>query len=285
MNEKICKNCGKEFLPTRHTSWQIFCCKKCTHQFRYFNPKGLEHTCSHCGVTFIPKRKNRITFCSTDCRIDSQKNERQKRLKIKEIEKALIEIKKLSELKVCKYCGKEFNSTNHSRKYCSDSCIKAINREKERDRSKLIHDKTAKYLKCKECGKEFKPEYPSKRRIFCSKECCRKYGNKISKKTEAGRARKAKERFDRRTSFEKVISEKIIPIKVYESHNWVCGICGRKINPKLIHPHLKSASLDHIIPISKGGSHTYDNLQPAHLICNSYKCDKIDNLQLKISVA
>lgn len=34
-------------------------------------------------------------------------------------------------------------------------------------------------------------------------------------------------------------------------------------------------SLDHIIPIAKGGSHTWKNVQVAHIICNTLKKDKI----------
>lgn len=35
------------------------------------------------------------------------------------------------------------------------------------------------------------------------------------------------------------------------------------------------ATIDHIIPLSKGGTHTYNNVQLAHYICNSKKSDKI----------
>lgn len=34
-------------------------------------------------------------------------------------------------------------------------------------------------------------------------------------------------------------------------------------------------SIDHIIPMSKGGGHTWDNVQIVHMICNSEKGDKV----------
>ena len=34
-------------------------------------------------------------------------------------------------------------------------------------------------------------------------------------------------------------------------------------------------TIDHIKPISKGGTHTWDNVQLAHFHCNSIKSDKI----------
>ncbi len=40
-----------------------------------------------------------------------------------------------------------------------------------------------------------------------------------------------------------------------------CGLCGGFV-PK------KQRSLDHIVPLSKGGSHTKANIQLAHLLCN-----------------
>jgi 5-methylcytosine-specific restriction endonuclease McrA len=35
-----------------------------------------------------------------------------------------------------------------------------------------------------------------------------------------------------------------------------------------------SVSLDHIVPVSKGGTHTRDNVQAAHLRCNQAKGDR-----------
>jgi hypothetical protein len=50
-----------------------------------------------------------------------------------------------------------------------------------------------------------------------------------------------------------------------------CGLCGGSIDWYLVWPHPKSASYDHIIPLSKGGGHDTANLQLAHLSCNCSK--------------
>lgn len=86
----------------------------------------------------------------------------------------------------------------------------------------------------------------------------------------------------RRASLKGEMSEKIDLLTIYENHNWICGICGKKINKNLKHPHLKSVSLDHIIPLSKGGHHISNNVQPAHLFCNISKFNRISNIQLKV---
>jgi 5-methylcytosine-specific restriction endonuclease McrA len=50
-----------------------------------------------------------------------------------------------------------------------------------------------------------------------------------------------------------------------------CGLCGEPIDPDLKHPDPMSKSVDHIIPLSKGGAHEQTNLQWAHLFCNVSK--------------
>ena len=76
--------------------------------------------------------------------------------------------------------------------------------------------------------------------------------------------------------------EPVNRVKVFERDNWRCGICRRKINPKLVHPHPRSATVDHIVPISKGGEHTYRNTQAAHWECNSIKSDGGSGEQLRL---
>ncbi len=51
----------------------------------------------------------------------------------------------------------------------------------------------------------------------------------------------------------------------------ICQICHKKVNNKLKYPNFMRTSLDHIIPLSQGGTHTYANIQLAHLRCNLSK--------------
>ena len=56
----------------------------------------------------------------------------------------------------------------------------------------------------------------------------------------------------------------------------VCGICGLPVDKTLKYPDPMSPSIDHIIPIDRGG-HPSDisNLQLAHWKCNRMKANKL----------
>ena len=74
---------------------------------------------------------------------------------------------------------------------------------------------------------------------------------------------------EHRTAFEK--NRKII----LATQN-VCGICGNEIDYTFKAPHPLSATVDHIIPVAKGGHPSeLSNLQAAHRICNLQKKDKL----------
>ena len=56
----------------------------------------------------------------------------------------------------------------------------------------------------------------------------------------------------------------------------VCGICGKPVDKSLRYPHPLSPTIDHIIPIIKGGHPSeMDNLQLAHFTCNRAKSDRL----------
>lgn len=51
----------------------------------------------------------------------------------------------------------------------------------------------------------------------------------------------------------------------------ICPLCGLEIDKSLMGPDPLSKSLDHILPLSKGGAHSQDNVQWTHLRCNLMK--------------
>lgn len=56
----------------------------------------------------------------------------------------------------------------------------------------------------------------------------------------------------------------------------ICALCGKPVDKSLKYPHPLSATIDHIIPIDRGGHPSdIDNLQLAHFSCNRAKSDKL----------
>ena len=62
--------------------------------------------------------------------------------------------------------------------------------------------------------------------------------------------------------------EQIDDNEIFNRDGWICQLCHKKVNKRLKYPHPLSATIDHIIPVSRNGNHTKDNVHLAHLICN-----------------
>lgn len=73
--------------------------------------------------------------------------------------------------------------------------------------------------------------------------------------------------------------EKVDRRTVFERDRWVCQLCGGPVPRSAKFPDPLSASLDHIIPISRDGAHSYRNTQLAHFGCNSAKNNRIPVLR------
>lgn len=58
---------------------------------------------------------------------------------------------------------------------------------------------------------------------------------------------------------------------VFERDDWTCNICGGPIPQDAVYPDPLSAQLDHVIPLSLGGDHSYDNAAASHMRCNLTK--------------
>jgi 5-methylcytosine-specific restriction endonuclease McrA len=70
-------------------------------------------------------------------------------------------------------------------------------------------------------------------------------------------------------------AERISTREVYARDAWTCGLCSEPVDELLAWPDPRSASLDHILPLSKGGPHAFANVQLAHLGCNVEKGNRV----------
>lgn len=66
-------------------------------------------------------------------------------------------------------------------------------------------------------------------------------------------------------------------VRMWEEQGQRCPLCGKRIDIMLMlwRPRNKWApSIDHIRPLSRGGSNTPENLQLTHKVCNENKGDE-----------
>lgn len=278
---KKCKLCGNEFEPNHGK--QIYCCRKCSDKAKHERYKieklKYKKVCPNCGLEFETINEKQI-YCSKKCT-------------------ALITENKIV-IKKCLSCDKEFEGKRNSL-YCSTKC--------EYDYIKII----GKYAHvCIKCNKEFKSN--DKETKYCSKQCMTKYNSVCTKcgKEFTGQKDRANKFCSRKCfyeylgyenknipKFKSVVSdiqhirkakklhveyEHIDPLEIFEKDNWICAVCGKKIDKYSYYPNPMSASLDHIIPFSKGGTHTRGNVRATHLRCNIVRGNKLivtENGQLK----
>lgn len=140
--------------------------------------------------------------------------------------------------------------------------------------------------RCEHCYADFEAKWrhaPAVWTRFCSRSCARKAAladgthqwMKSSDWTPAltddeRQARRFHQgelaRRKRRARLAEVDREPYTLAEIAKRDGYRCGICGRKVDMALKHPHPRSASIDHITPLSHpGATDTKVNVRLAHL--------------------
>lgn len=79
----------------------------------------------------------------------------------------------------------------------------------------------------------------------------------------------------RRARLRGVESDNYNRLSIYNLYGGYCIVCNDKIDISVKHPNKACFTIHHIIPISKGGDNTSNNVAPAHFGCNILAGDKI----------
>lgn len=58
---------------------------------------------------------------------------------------------------------------------------------------------------------------------------------------------------------------------VFDRDEYVCHICRQPTDPATAVPHPRAPTVDHVVPLARGGHHTLGNCKTAHFMCNSLK--------------
>lgn len=201
-------------------------------------------------------------------------------------------------LKNCDCCGSAFTAVRPEAIYCGNACKVASFKERMRpDRrrrtalkrllttlrrvvSAKIKEERASRLgarkpkaapTCKNCGGPMPAIRPFRR--HCS-ETCRAIGRDSSRAAAKvrERLRYGKSGYSAATRCGGKI-ERVSRIKVFDAAGWKCRACGVDTPRSLLKDsrHRDAPTLDHIVPKSMGGDHTYENLQCLCRSCNSKK--------------
>ena len=257
----ICANprCGQEFPDKVHCGQQK---KYCTRQCK--NKHWEVHEYSDSRKQYLKSDKGKASRQSRQSRYRQSEQGKliyQSNLDlIKIINKRNSLSRRANRKKVCKVCRSMFDGFNPRLVFCSEICD-------------WLDGLTVTQVKpCEECGLE-----GLWKQKFCSAKC-----QKISYKrtdTYAFQRRVSSRRGDtkRRLRLSTQFIEDVDSLVMAERDNWVCHICSGQIDQSLKYPNRYSLSVDHVIPLSKGGTHGYDNCKSSHWICNVLKSDKVDN--------
>jgi hypothetical protein len=163
----------------------------------------------------------------------------------------------------CLCCKREFVA--RKRRFCSSQCCNRC------------HAINVYYKNCPCCEKLFATNQKSA--TCCSNSCkttwrfAKKHGSYDAWLTAKRQRRSGASHIVRAKKYG-VAYQYVNKINVFERDDWKCGICGMTVDRESRFPDHRSASLDHVVPLSKGGSHTYENVQCSHYGCNHSKRDK-----------
>lgn len=62
---------------------------------------------------------------------------------------------------------------------------------------------------------------------------------------------------------------------VLETYGFICYLCDSPIDMKLPRTSKRGATIDHVVPISRGGADELENLRLVHWECNNRKSNKL----------
>lgn len=60
---------------------------------------------------------------------------------------------------------------------------------------------------------------------------------------------------------------------LFDLFGWTCIVCKDPIDKRRRCPDWRAATIEHIVPLAHGGTHTWDNVGPAHYRCNQLKAE------------
>lgn len=159
-------------------------------------------------------------------------------------------------------CDAEF-AYRKGKRYCSRTCS---------DRAKHLRSAATAGRPawvagfCADCGSAFVDRWQADMSSrYCSDACARRAG-------------KARRRAVKRDAYVAPVNRQAI----FRRDRFRCHLCNRKVRVDRQPPDPLAATIDHVVPLAKGGTHEPANARTAHFLCNSIKGDRGGGEQLTL---
>jgi 5-methylcytosine-specific restriction endonuclease McrA len=252
-----CRNCGS-VLPAKPVGKlgrnQLFCNALCGQLFRG-------------EIRFVEKPANCL-FCDVALAVVGERAGRPKKYCSKKHADAYIDRlkpKAPKSKKSCQWCNTQFFA-NKVKKFCQSSCRVAFQNKQRADETKAKHIANPRRFdfNCDRCGQSVITDICIRKTY--SGRFCRNCA--LVKRRERYRIKTAKR--------QKIVNPIRISADVLIQRDGnVCHICLTEIDLSLARNSRFGATIDHVVPVSKGGADTLENMKLAHWICNIKKGNKI----------
>lgn len=236
----------------------------CIRHYRQWQRGGIKQDvsqCAGCGKPFTPTQADSM-YCAKKCKTAAWKKtnpERMKELRAREQSKRPEAMLCAYFAKHCERCGRAGGGRRDWR-LCG-SCAEYAAAEASRAAYEAIadaqHRAAGKAVACSECAIQFCP--------------LRGYGmTRLCPDCRRDRAKAQKDKRDERIKSQE--REPVIRKRVFDRCGWLCQLCGIATPKELRGTYAHNApELDHIVPVARGGGHTYANTQCLCRSCNGWK--------------
>lgn len=236
-------NCGEQ-KDSRYQTTK-FCSGKCRNKY-FKTSKVTKKECKRCGISFESYKSE---YCSEECRKMPE-----------ELKKVQVYTPNEKVMKQCIHCGNEYTTGRCNQKFCNEDCSYQY-RLNQLDKQRKA-EATHYHKRCKECSKHYTTTRSTRK--YCSDTCNERYSNRQKETTRRKRIM-MNGKVDWNISIERLLKR--------DGHT--CYLCGEVVNTNVDTNDDYYPSIEHVIPISKGGTHTWGNVKVAHRYCNSIKRDKL----------
>lgn len=189
---------------------------------------------------------------------------------------------KYNSLRNCVACGVRRLFPWNTETPCCLSCRRSLSHDEKvrlgvcKPRQKRVQqpwsERKPKRQICQMCGGEHFAKNP--KRVYCD-DCL---PIRFSVDPRRNQRNMAKKRARKVAAF----VEDVDPTTLFERDGWRCHICGKKCRQDVDGLHPQAPTIDHVIPLSKGGEHSYKNTACAHRRCNVSKGARDIGQQLAI---